>query len=79
MKNNNIYINGRLLKEQYITDKKNIHYLNAVFDVPQNKIFVMGDNRNYSEDSRNFKCINMNNITGKVFFTFYPFKRITIH
>ena len=75
LKDYRIFINGVLLKEPYI-NKRNVSYINSVYEVPEGKLFVLGDNRNNSRDSRTFGFIYMSDIIGKVFFTFYPFTRM---
>ena len=42
------------------------------YDVPENCIFVMGDNRNNSADSRMIGFINKSDVLGKAFFRMYP-------
>ena len=41
--------------------------------VPENCVFVMGDNRDHSTDSRSFGCIPLEKIEGKVWIRFWPF------
>ncbi|MBQ4541998.1 MAG: signal peptidase I [Clostridia bacterium] len=66
------YINGYANFEQIF---QNIQDINLPDDerkysltVPENSYFVMGDNRNVSEDSRFFGCVNISDISGSVRF-----------
>ena len=70
-----VYINNSEtpLDEPYIREPMEpedpLHY-----EVPENSYFMMGDNRNYSADSRrwNNKFVEKKNITAKVLFRYYP-------
>ncbi|MFC0559620.1 signal peptidase I [Halalkalibacter alkalisediminis] len=74
--NGNIYRNGELLVEDYIKEEMNV--TNDVFVIPDNHVFVMGDNRNNSSDSRAIGPIPIENLVGKVVLRFYPFDRINL-
>ncbi|WP_227938246.1 signal peptidase I [Alkalihalobacillus deserti] len=74
--NGDIYRNGELLVENYI--KEEMKAQNDVFVIPDNHVFVMGDNRNNSSDSRAIGPIPIDNVVGKVMLRFYPFDRINL-
>ena len=69
-----VYINDKKQDEEYILDGFTSGYLED-FVVPENQIFVMGDNRAVSLDSRaeEIGCIDIDKIVGKAFFRLYPF------
>lgn len=68
-----VNINGEDIKEDYV---KNNESLNDKFDVPDNKFFFLGDNRNRSKDARKWinPYIDASNIQGRARIKFYPFK-----
>ncbi|MEE1319183.1 MAG: signal peptidase I [Ruminococcus sp.] len=76
-----VYVDGVLLDEDYtstITRKSSNEY-KFPYVIPDNCIFVMGDNRSVSLDSRDAKLglISEDDVIGKAQFIFYPFDRFT--
>ncbi len=72
-----VYVDGELLDEPYIaeltTDSQD--YSGPV-QVPTGCVFVMGDNRNHSTDSRTEEigCVDTRYILGKAYFVMFPMK-----
>ncbi|HBG8470933.1 TPA: signal peptidase I [Clostridioides difficile] len=73
--NNKLYINDKLIEENYINEKMQTSDLEI--KIPKDKIFVMGDNRNNSIDSRSsiIGLIDQKDIEGKVIFNLSQFKK----
>ena len=69
IKDNELYLNGELLEEDYINGAM-INSEDMVVDVPEGKVFVMGDNRNNSLDSRKLGYFDFDeDVIGRVFIT----------
>ena len=74
-----VYINGKLLKEEYIKDDvctEGAAFLQegASYKVPDGELFTMGDNRPHSFDSRSFGPIKKKVISGKAWVVYWPVK-----
>jgi signal peptidase I len=68
----NIFVNSEKMMENYIMSGQSIEYLNKTFVVGENEIFVMGDNRNNSFDSRYFGMIPEENVFGEFLIVYWP-------
>ena len=71
----NVYVNGELLEEPYVTDKElGDCDLEFPYKVPGTSYFVLGDRRSNSVDSRNsvVGAISRDDIIGKVFIRVWP-------
>lgn len=73
---NAVYVNGKLVIEPYLDSDIRIDDFPAEV-VPQGHVFVMGDNRDNSHDSRRFGPIPVDTIVGRAFIIFWPFDNIS--
>lgn len=72
IKEGKVYLNNELLNEEYIkgiTIKSSIEY---PIIVPEGQLFVMGDNRENSRDSRMFGLVDYRSVEGKVRYKIWP-------
>lgn len=75
----NVFVNEELIEESYLQEK---HYGNCTlefpYQVPDGRYFVMGDNREISQDSRDsiIGCIAKEQIIGTVILRIWPFEKI---
>jgi len=67
-----VFVNDRPLSEQYT---QGVTYDNINMTIPKNTIFVLGDNREHSTDSRDFGVIPKEQLEGKLLFRFFPFSK----
>ena len=75
----NVYVDGTMLDEPYITEKAlGDCNIKLPYQVPENRVFVMGDHRSVSIDSRNTTvgCVAEEQIVGKLLFCAWPFERL---
>jgi len=72
IKEGRVFVNGQLLNENYILEKTRGSY--PLSTVPEGHVFVMGDNRNNSEDSRfrDVGFVSKDMIKGKAIVVFWP-------
>ena len=74
VKEGNLYLND-IAQNNNVTDK-NISYSTGPFLVPENSLWVMGDNRNNSMDSHIWGFLPYKNVIGKAIFRYWPLNNI---
>ena len=70
IRDNKVFINGIPLDEEYVMAPPD--YEMPAKKIPENKYFVLGDNRNNSNDSHNNWTVNRDDIIGKAWFAYWP-------
>lgn len=72
-----VILNGTELQEDYTLEGETMGDLTD-FKVPDGQLFVMGDNRRVSVDSRSEEvgCVDKSRVMGKAFVRLYPFNEI---
>jgi signal peptidase I len=85
-----LYINGKYYEEKYLQDYKKslnigkltgdfkLKHMTGVTSVPEGYVFVLGDNRRHSKDSRHIGFIKIDNIVGEVNLRYWPFNEIKL-
>jgi len=69
-----LYVNGEAVEEDFIY--QTISYEFPLIEVPENSLFVLGDNRNFSQDSHRWvDWVTKDDVRGTVFFRYWPFDR----
>ena len=75
-----VYINGKLLPESYKIDDSIVECSDGMFcgpvRVPKDSYFMMGDNRDNSQDSRFWGFLPKDRVVGKAYFRFWPLNRL---
>lgn len=73
-----VYVDGQLLAEPYINELTytDNHAFEYPITIPEGYVFVMGDNRNHSTDSRSAAVglVDVNDVMGRAYFRYYAAK-----
>ena len=77
LRDGQVYINGRLWNEPYLSEAcEPTRCPDSIWQVGEDKFFVMGDNRNHSQDSRSYGTIPQTAMIGKAVLRYYPFSEM---
>ena len=71
-----LFVNGEAQNEPYLNDAVPTNDFYGPLTVPEDHIFVMGDNRGNSADSRVFGPLPLENVEGEAFLRFWPLSKI---
>jgi len=72
-----VHINGRVIDERpYVKNVPHGDY--PPQKVPKNYVFVLGDNRDESNDSRSWGVLPLDNIQAKAWIRYWPFSRLAV-
>lgn len=69
-----VFVNGQPLNEPYLPNSTAGSY--GPTTVPPLNIFVLGDNRNFSNDSRSFGTVPLKSVVGRAWFSYWPIDQI---
>lgn len=75
----NVYINGEIIDEPYIREKMQYFgwgEMELTFDISEDCVFLMGDNRNVSTDSREIGEVPIEDISCRIVWSLVPFKSV---
>ncbi len=70
IKDGHLYLNGKKLEESYVKGETIKREFKLPIQVPENKLFVLGDNRMISKDSRIFGLIDYKQVEGKAIYRY---------
>ncbi len=73
--NGQVMVNGQLLDEPYISAPPQY---TGTWNVPEGRLFVLGDNRNQSSDSHRWGFIEEDSVIGKALVVYWPINEVKI-
>lgn len=86
LRDGTVYVDGSALSEDYVHGKRSDPLpttmpgvsISYPYTVPDGCIWVMGDNRTNSSDSRYFGAVPVRSVTGEGFFTYWPLSEVGV-
>ena len=69
-----VFVNGQALTEPYLAGATTGFYASTT--IPPLQIFVLGDNRGFSNDSRSFGTVPLEDVIGRAWFSYWPIGQI---
>jgi len=76
LRGNQVFIDGQLVQEPYL--KEGDYPPFGPTTVPKDKVFVLGDNRGESEDSREWGLLPQSSLIGKAWLIYNPVSRVNL-
>ena len=73
---NQVFINGQPLDEEYLDDVVQRDY--GPQRVPAGHVFVLGDNRGASNDSRYFGAVSLDQVLGRAWLSYWPLSELRL-
>jgi signal peptidase I len=70
-----VYVDGEALDEGYLEPEVTTSSF-APYEVPDEHVWVMGDNRGASDDSRRFKAVPLDDVVGRAFVIIWPLSEV---
>jgi signal peptidase I len=67
-----LFVNGERVAEPYVDHTLIDGYYSSTFTVPEGSVFVLGDNRGNSLDSRDYGPVDGSDLTGRVLLRIWP-------
>lgn len=77
LQDSRLYVNGKLVEQPYLPPGLTFSDFGPV-TVPAGSYFMLGDNRNNSDDSRMWGYVKQNLLIGRVLFLYWPVDRIGV-
>lgn len=75
VQNGEVYVNGQELDEPYIASEP---AYSGSWQVPEDSIFALGDNRNQSSDSHSWGFVPLTDVVGKALIVYWPLDEIKV-
>ncbi|MBN2004892.1 MAG: signal peptidase I [Anaerolineae bacterium] len=74
IKNNQVWINGEAISEPYLAETYQRDY--GPVQIPEGYLFVMGDNRNNSRDSRSIGAVALDHVLARAWVRIWPLEKM---